>query len=98
MATATRYEKELEVILGILQKLPPADQQRLVKELIAMLREERSAGERTPVAEGVTLRELHEILRSAPPLTDDEAEAFARDVREIRAEMNAHPVRDPWDS
>lgn len=96
MATVTSYEENREVILGILQKLHPADQQRLLTDLLAeLLRQIRSAEEPTAAAPGVTLRELFEILRTAPPLPADELQAWAEEVNALRAQQAApHLTRD----
>jgi AbrB family looped-hinge helix DNA binding protein len=45
-----------------------------------------------------SLAEVLAMIAEGPMLTEDEAEAFARDLAEIRAEANRGEVRDPWAS
>jgi AbrB family looped-hinge helix DNA binding protein len=44
------------------------------------------------------LSEILAMFAANPMLTADEADAFARDLAEIRAEGNRGEVRDPWES
>ncbi|HUT33426.1 MAG TPA: hypothetical protein VNE39_08115 [Planctomycetota bacterium] len=51
-----------------------------------------------PVPRSVKLRDLPRLFDSLPHLSDEDAEAFARDVEAGRAEMNKAEVRDPWET
>jgi len=50
-----------------------------------------------PVKKTIKLRDLPAFFASLPHLSDEHAEAFARDVEEGRKWMNSLPVRDPWE-
>lgn len=51
-----------------------------------------------PVPEGRRLGDLPEILASLPGLGSEEAAAFARDLERVRADLDALPSSDPWDT
>jgi hypothetical protein len=50
------------------------------------------------VPRGVVGKNLLEVIDSLPPLSKEEAVAFANDLREIRRMGNAPLPPDPWDS
>ncbi|HEX2081264.1 MAG TPA: hypothetical protein VHG08_26410 [Longimicrobium sp.] len=49
-----------------------------------------------PLPDGPRLRDLPELLRSLPHLSEEEAAAFAEDVEKARAEMNTLPDSSGW--
>ena len=51
-----------------------------------------------PVPPTLRLGDLPELLRSLPPLTDEERAAFADDLDRARAELASKPPHDPWAS
>lgn len=56
----------------------------------------KPVAELRPVPEGRRLGDLPAILESLPRLGADEADAFARDLRDVRDELNALAGGDPW--
>jgi antitoxin (DNA-binding transcriptional repressor) of toxin-antitoxin stability system len=67
-------------------------------ERFVLVRGGKSVAELSPVPRGTRLGDLPGLLASLPRLSDDEAEAFARDLVRARDELDALPPRDPWDS
>lgn len=57
----------------------------------------RVVAEVRPTCEGLPLTELPAVFASAPRLTGEEADEFARDLEEARAEMASVMPRDPWE-
>ena len=72
---------------------------KLTPEELAEFRQwfERFAPQRPPL-QGLPLSELPGVLASVPRLGVEEAEAMARDLEEMRAELARHPVKSPWES
>jgi hypothetical protein len=58
----------------------------------------KAVAELGPVPVGRSLRELPDLLASLPPLTEEEAADYERDLAAARAEVAQYPVRDPWES
>lgn len=67
-------------------------------ERFVLTRGGRAVAELRPVPSGRRLSELPEVFASLPRLGADEAEAFGRDIDAARDELDAVPVRDPWES
>ncbi len=47
---------------------------------------------------GIRVGELSDFFESLPHLSSENAEAFAKDVAELRRLANAQTIRDPWAS
>lgn len=67
-------------------------------ETFVLTRGGKAVAELRPLPAGRTLGDLAAFLASAPRLGKESADAFAADLEEARAELNAAPLRDPWDS
>ncbi len=67
-------------------------------ERFVLTRGNRPVAELGPVPGGMQLRELPDLLRSLPRLTEKEAETFARDLKETRHVVQQEALRDPWES
>lgn len=67
-------------------------------ERFVLTRGGRAVAELRPVPAGRRLSELADIFAALPRLGADEAESFGRDIDAARGELNAIPVRDPWES
>ncbi len=67
-------------------------------EHVFLKRGRRVVAELRPVRRSVKLRDLPRLFESLPHLSDEDAEAFARDVEEARTLMNRAEVRDPWET
>lgn len=65
-------------------------------ERFVLLRGNRPVAELGPLPRGRRLAELPGLLESLPPLTEAEADAFARDLLSARSELAED--RDPWAS
>lgn len=67
-------------------------------ESFVLIRGGKPVAELSPLPRGTRLGELPALLESLPRLTDEEAEALARDVESARAELGPAPTGDPWES
>jgi antitoxin (DNA-binding transcriptional repressor) of toxin-antitoxin stability system len=67
-------------------------------ERFVLIRGGKPVAELSPVPSGTRLRDLPALLESLPRLDPDEADAFAADLAEARAELNDVPPEDPWAS
>lgn len=56
----------------------------------------RTVAEIRPIVKGMTGAEFLEFWANAPHLDPEDAEQFAKDVEQARAEANSLPIRDPW--
>ena len=77
----------------------------LVDKIKALFDHEKIRISVTPVAEvqntlksGIRVSELSQFFDSLPRLSPENAEAFERDVAELRRMANAETIRDPWAS
>ena len=68
------------------------------KEHFVVLKGNRPVAELRPLPEARTLGDLFSVLGQQHRLSDEEAETFMDDLKDIREEMNSLPLRDPWDS
>lgn len=68
------------------------------KESFILLRGRRPVAELRPIPTGIRLSELDATLRSLPALSVGEAEAFAADIEDARAQLPAGETSDPWAS
>lgn len=66
-------------------------------ERFILVRGGKPVAELSPVPAGTRLGDLAGLLESLPRL-EGEAESFDRDVRAARAELQADPPEDPWES
>ncbi|HEX8244008.1 MAG TPA: hypothetical protein VF541_10945 [Longimicrobium sp.] len=66
-------------------------------ERFVLMRGGKAVAELRPVPTGCRLSELPEIFAALPHLGSDDAAAFGRDVDAAREELDAVPVRDPWE-
>jgi prevent-host-death family protein len=67
-------------------------------ERITLVRRGRPVAELVPVPRGVPVRDLPALFAALPRLTPAEADEFARDLEDVRAQMNAESCQDPWES
>lgn len=67
-------------------------------ERFVLVRNGKPVAELSPVPAGTRLRDLPGLLDSLPRLDPDEADAFADDLSDARAELNAAPPEDRWGS
>ncbi len=67
-------------------------------EHLVLTRGNRVVAELRPVPVGRRLGDLPDVLASLPRLAPGDAEAFARDIDEARAELGTVEVQDPWES
>ena len=67
-------------------------------ETITLTTNDRAVAEIRPVPAALKVKHLAELFRSLPHLTPDEAEAFGRDLQEIRRTSGTLPSTDPWES
>ncbi len=67
-------------------------------ETIIVVQNERPVVEIRPLPQPVLVRDLIAVMESLPRLSLEEAEAFSADIEQARREMNAIPLRDPWES
>ena len=67
-------------------------------ERFVLTRGGKAVAELRPVPAGRRLSELPAILAALPPLGAGDAEAFRRDIDAAREDLNAVPLRDPWES
>jgi antitoxin (DNA-binding transcriptional repressor) of toxin-antitoxin stability system len=67
-------------------------------ERFVLVRGGKPVAELAPVATGVRLGDLPELLASLPRLSDGEAKEFADDVDRARSELDKSELRDPWGS
>lgn len=67
-------------------------------ERFIILRSNKPVAELRPLPAGRRLGDLAGIFESMPRLTDDELDAFARDIEDGRSDLVANPIRDPWAS
>ena len=67
------------------------------RECFVLERGGKAIAEIRPAREGLTLGELPAVLASAPHLTQEEADAFARDIEQARKELPKVMPRDPWE-
>ncbi|HEX8905543.1 MAG TPA: type II toxin-antitoxin system Phd/YefM family antitoxin [Longimicrobiaceae bacterium] len=66
-------------------------------ERFVLMRGGKAVAELRPVPVGRRLSDLPEIFASLPHLGPEDAEAFGHDIDAARDELNAIPVRDPWE-
>lgn len=66
-------------------------------ERFVLIRGGKPVAELSPVPTGTRLRDLRALLESLPRLDPAEADAFAEDIAEARAELDV-PPEDPWAS
>lgn len=67
-------------------------------ERFVLIRGGKPVAELSPVPTGTRLRDLPALLESLPRLDPEEADAFAADVADARAELSDVPPEDPWAS
>lgn len=67
------------------------------RERFVLIRGGRPVAELSPVPAGTRLGDLPALLRALPPLGDDAA-SLADDLEAARAELDAHPPEDRWES
>lgn len=67
-------------------------------ESFVLMRGKRPVAELRPVPAGVKLGDLLALLASSPRLDEADVDAFAKDIADARREIEALPVKDPWDS
>ena len=65
-------------------------------ERFILLRGRRPVAELRPIPSGRLLGELEAVLRSLPALTTAEAESYAADIEEARAQLPRDEPRDLW--
>ena len=66
-------------------------------EQFVLLRGKKPVAELRPIPAGKQLRELPDLLKALPRLSEDEANRFARDLARANAEGGAkETLRDPW--
>lgn len=63
-----------------------------------LTRGRKTVAELRPTSAGKKLKELPAILESLPRLSREEADAFAKDIEDARAELARETVRSPWES
>lgn len=66
-------------------------------ERFVLMRGGKAVAELRPVPAGRRLSELPAIFAALPRLGEADAEEFGRDIDAAREELNAVPVRDPWE-
>jgi len=67
-------------------------------ERFVLCRGRKAVAELRPVPSGRRLGDLLGILRSLPHLSQEEADAFSKDLTEARQGLPAEGLRDPWES
>ena len=67
-------------------------------ESFVLCKGKKPVAELRPLPSGRRLGDLPAILRSLPRLPRGDAEAFAKDVETVRADLAAGELRDPWES
>jgi antitoxin (DNA-binding transcriptional repressor) of toxin-antitoxin stability system len=67
-------------------------------ERFLLMRGGKPVAEVSPVAPARRLGELPELLASLPRLSEEDAQALARDLERARSEMDEGGLRDPWPS
>ena len=79
---------------------PPHIRERLKHiargELLLVVDNEHPVAEIRPIPVPRTPETLAAIFESLPHLTPEEAEAFGRDIEELRRWLNQVPIPDPW--
>ncbi len=68
------------------------------QERFILLKGRKPVAELRPVASGVRLGELEEVLRGLPRLSPEEAAAFASDLDAARGELPPQGPEDAWAS
>ncbi len=68
------------------------------RERFILLKGHKPVAELRPVASGVRLNELEEVLRGLPRLGPEEAGAFEADLDTARTELPPHEPGDLWAS
>lgn len=68
------------------------------QETVVFVEGEEPVAELRPIHRPKSGRTIGEIFASLPHLAPGDAEAFAKDLEDIRKEANQMPVRDPWES
>ncbi|MBM4034396.1 MAG: hypothetical protein FJ291_21840 [Planctomycetes bacterium] len=66
-------------------------------EHIYLKRGRRVVAEVRPRLRGTKAADLPRIFESFHHLTEEEAEAFGKDIEEARKDLNRLKVRDPWE-
>jgi antitoxin (DNA-binding transcriptional repressor) of toxin-antitoxin stability system len=75
------------------------DKATLQGDTIVLLRQGEPVAELKGVKKKqLRLCDLPRLLREGPHLSPEDAEEFARDLEQMRAEMASAPQRDPWES
>ena len=67
-------------------------------ERFFLTRGRKTVAELKPLVVGIPLGDLPAILASAPRLSPDDAEAFAKDIETAKEEAKRLPIRDTWGS
>lgn len=67
-------------------------------ERFILIKGRKAVAEISPVKPGRPIEELIDVLKELPKLSKEEAQAFADDLAEIRAEAGHDHGRDPWES
>ncbi len=65
-------------------------------ERFVLIRGSKPVAEISPVISGKCLKELPEIFKSLPKLSD--SDNFNKDLTEIRKQLNKGRLKNPWDS
>jgi hypothetical protein len=68
------------------------------RESFVLVRGNKPVAELRPLPVGKRLSDLPGLLDSLPRLTPTEADAFAADLQDARADLARAEVRDPWPS
>ncbi len=67
-------------------------------ERFVLLRGGKEVAQLGPVPTGRKAGTLPELLASLPPLTEEEAQSFARDLAASQQELEQKLPQQPWDS
>jgi hypothetical protein len=67
-------------------------------ETVVFVDGEEPVAELRPIQKPKSGLTIGEIFASLPHLAPGDAEAFAKDLEDIRNEANQMPLRDPWQS
>ena len=68
------------------------------RESFLLRKGKRTLAELRPAPVGIRLGDLARLLEALPRLSAEEADDFARDLRDARDQANKDRLRDPWDS
>lgn len=67
-------------------------------ERFVLVQDEKPVAELRPILVGRRLGELPDLLKALPHLSTEEADEFAKDLSEARAQLSLQPLEDPWES